>query len=494
MIDRLLNRRPAVGLAVGVVGPGGLELFHAHGVADIASQAPVRQDTVFRVASITKTFTAIAVMQLWEQGLVDLDAPANDYLRAVSLEPAQRSDRPATVRHLLTHTAGLPEVLHPLGALRPDFGESVPVGQQLPSLAEFYGGRVRVRAEPGTRFVYTNHGPAILGQLVEDVTATPLDRYIDDHVFGPLGMTGSTLVRSGPVRKRLATGYEIGSRGVTAVSERDMVTVGAAAAYSPPTDMARYLAALLGGGRNHQAAVLAPGTIATMFAPQYQPDPRIPGMGLGFFRTDLGGHVAVGHQGTHPGFHSQILAAPGAGVGVMAFTNGANQADLWLPSVCAGLLRRLLGIADATVRSDVPLRPDLWSDLCGWYRLSARLSDVRVRGMMGAGLEVFVRGGRLMLRFLTPIPALARGFALHPDDVADPRVFRIDLADAGLDPVRVVFGQDGAGRVARVHLDLMPLTLDKQTAATNPRRWVAATLGAVGAASGAAAVRRRRSD
>jgi CubicO group peptidase (beta-lactamase class C family) len=102
----ILNRRPAVGLAVGVVRDGRLEDFAGHGLADIASGAPVTEDTVFRIASVTKTFTAIAVLQLWELGLLDLDAPANRYLRAYHLIPAKASFRPATVRHLLTHTAG----------------------------------------------------------------------------------------------------------------------------------------------------------------------------------------------------------------------------------------------------------------------------------------------------------------------------------------------------------------------------------------------------
>lgn len=92
----------------------------------------------------------------------------------------------------------------------------------------------------------------------------------------------------------------------------------------------------------------------------------------------------------------------------------------------------------------MPLRPDVWDDLCGWYRLSARLSDVRLRGMMDAAIEVFVRRGRLMLRFLTPIPTLARGFALHPEDADDPFALRIDLSDVGIDAIRVVFGRDGA--------------------------------------------------
>ncbi len=106
-VQEILNRHPAVGLAVGVVRGGSLAFFYGHGVADIASSTPITEDTVFRIGSITKTFTAIAVMQLWEQGLLDLDAPANDYLRAYQLIPAKAAHRPATVRHLLTYTAGL---------------------------------------------------------------------------------------------------------------------------------------------------------------------------------------------------------------------------------------------------------------------------------------------------------------------------------------------------------------------------------------------------
>jgi CubicO group peptidase (beta-lactamase class C family) len=96
-----------------VVCNGSLDFFYGHGGADIGPNAPITEDTVFRIASITKTFTAIAVMQLCELGLVDLDGPANDYLRANRLIPAKASFRPATMRHLLTQTAGIAEVVHP---------------------------------------------------------------------------------------------------------------------------------------------------------------------------------------------------------------------------------------------------------------------------------------------------------------------------------------------------------------------------------------------
>jgi len=491
IVGDMLKRRPAVGLAVGVVRGRRLS-FYGHGVADIASNSPVTENTVFRIASITKTFTAIAVMQLCEQGLVDLDAPANDYLRAYRLIPAKTGFRPATVRDLLTHTAGLPEVAHPWGVFMPDFGESVKAGRPLESLAEYYRGGLRLHAEPGIRFVYNNHGPATLGQLVEDVSGGLLDRYFRDHIFEPLGMADSDLLRSEQVKSRLATGYEVRSNGVKAVIERDMMTAGAASIYSTPRDMACYLAALLGGGSNEHGSVLKAETVATMFAPQYQPDPRIPGMGLGFFRYNLGGHLAVGHQGSHPGFHSQIFVAPDDGLGVMAFTNGARQADLWLPAEVSDLLQRLLGISGRAGHPDVPHHPATWGDICGCYRLSARLTDVRLRGMIGAGAEVFVRGGRLMLRFLTPIPDLYRGFPLYPDDNKDPYLFRINLSESGLESMQVVFGQDPEGTTTRLHFDLMPLTLAKQPATLSPRRWATGTLGTLSAAIAAVALNRRR--
>jgi CubicO group peptidase (beta-lactamase class C family) len=490
-VDRIVNRRPTVGLAVGVIREGRLEYFRGHGVADIASHTPITEDTIFRIASITKTFTAIAVMQMWERGLVDLDAPANDYLRAYELVPAKTCHRPATVQHLLTHTAGIPEVVPPRGALMPDYGESVRVGRRLPSLAEYYRGALRLEAEPGTRFTYGNHGPATLGQIVEDVSGEPLDRYFRQHIFEPLGLADTDLLRSERVRSRLATGYEMGHTGPKAVAVREFVTAGAASIYSTPRDMARYVAALLRGGANEHGSVLEPATLATMFEPHYQPDPRIPGLGLTFFRGDLGGRRAVEHQGTLPGFHSQIYLAPDDGFGVLAFTNGSRLDDFWLPAEMSSQLGQLLRVRVGAIPTDVPHHSELWGDLCGWYKLEAPLTAVRLRAMLGAGAEVFVRRGRLMLRALTPIPLLYRGFELHPDDADDPYAFRIDLSDYELGSLRVVFGLDDGGATSRVHLDIMPLTLHKRAAATNPRAWTTRALGALGVAAAARAIRRR---
>jgi CubicO group peptidase (beta-lactamase class C family) len=482
-----------------VVRGGAFELFHGHGVADVATGTPVTEDTVFRVASITKTFTAIAVMQLWEQGLVDLDAPANDVLRAYRLIPADIRHRPATLRHLLTHTAGISENVPRSSVLRRDFGESVRVGRRLPTLAAHYGGGLRLDAEPGTRFRYTDHGPATLGQIVEDVSGQPFDRYLRQHVFQPLGMTDTEVVRSERVRARLATGYTLRARGASAVTERDWITTGASSAFSTSADMARYIAALANGGANEHGTVLKPATLAAMFAPQYQPDPRIPGVGLAFFRSTVGGHPVVEHQGILPGFDSQIFVAPDDGVGVMAFSNGTRLGMLWMPTELSSLLATLLGVPDAAIRTDIAQRPEIWHEVCGWYHLAGPITDLRVRAMVGAGVEVLVRRGQLVLRALAPVPALARGVPLHPDDDADPYVFRIDLTPYGLGTIRAVFGRPAmAGAPTTLHLDVMPLSATRQAAATNPRLWangvatVAMVLAVRRRATRRRAARRRR--
>ncbi|WP_409332676.1 serine hydrolase domain-containing protein [Trujillonella humicola] len=459
---QLLNRHPAVGLAVGIVRDGAPAELRVHGLADLATGRPVTEDTVFRVASISKTFTAVAVMQLVERGLVDLDAPADHYLRAYRLVPRRPDWRPVTVRHLLTHTAGLGEETSWRDLGRRDFGESFPPGR-VPTLARYYRGRLPVIAEPGTRFRYTDHGPTTVGQIVEDVSGQPFDAYLRARVFEPLGMTATDLVRSDLVRAGLATGYVLGRSGPEAVPLRDWVTAGGGGVYSSLRDMARYLAALLGGGANEHGRVLAPDTLAAMFRPQFQPDPRIPGLGLAFFRVDAGGHPVVEHQGILPGFDSQISVAPRDGVAVMAFTNGTRRGSLWLPSELGALLDDLIGVAHPAIRTDVPQRPDTWPDLCGRYHLPGPLTDVRMRGFVGAGATVRVRAGELWLRFLTPASPLVRGFALHPDDPADPYAFRVDLSSLGSGTVPIVFSRDGG--TTALHLGVMPVTLSRREGA-----------------------------
>jgi hypothetical protein len=254
--------------------------------------------------------------------------------------------------------------------------------------------------------------------------------------------------------------------------------------------MARYVSALLGGGANEHGSVLKPETLASMFAPHYQPDPRLPGVGLAFFRGEVGGHLVVEHDGLVPGFSSHMSVAPDDGVGVVAFTNGARSAKAWQGAEVAGTMSYLLGVPDDAIRTDVPHHPEIWRDICGWYSFCGSFRDVQK--WFVAGAEVSVHRGQLMLRVLSPIPALNRGLPLHPDDHQDPYVFRIDLSNFGIGTSRVVFSQaPGVGTTA-VHLGFAPLSFQRQPRTRNPRWRATGALGALAAATTATAARRRR--
>ena len=318
-VQEILNRRPAVGLAVGVVRDGRLAFFHGHGLADIASNTPITEDTVFRIGSITKLFTAIAVMQLWEQGLVDLDAPANDYLRAYKLVPAQAGWRPATLRHLLTHTAGIPEVRGVADLLQSDLtpsgGRPAHLSVQVRRAAAVTR-RVLPRrsadrwSSPGRPSPTRNHGFATLGQIVEDVSGLPLERYFRERIFEPLGMTDTDLVRSERRGRRV---WRPGTSSAGAARSRSPTATGSAAGaggiYSTARDMARFAAALL--GRRRQRARHGSSSRRRSRRCSSPTTSRIrasPASASRFFRGDVGGHRTVGARRDPAGLQLGTLA------------------------------------------------------------------------------------------------------------------------------------------------------------------------------------------
>jgi CubicO group peptidase (beta-lactamase class C family) len=487
LVREVVALHPSVGLAVAVIRDGRVASFASHGLRGMADRAPVTPDTGFRIGSITKLFTAIAILQVWEEGRLDLDAPAPESLRAFRIVPAASGIGLPTIRHLLTHTSGIPEVRHLADLLHPDWGPwasrpaewSVRAGERLPSLAEVYRDGLRVVVEPGSAFAYSNHGFATLGQIVEDVSGMPLARYLRERVFEPLGMDRTELERTHRVTEGLATGYVLGATGPRPVPDRDWVCLGAGGAYSTARDLARFATALLGGGSNAQGSILRPATLAMMLQPDYQPDARLPGMGLAFFRHDLGGQRAVGHDGILPGFQSALLVAPDAGTAVVGLTNGSHAAMTWLPRELDRLLRRIVGVPEDAVRHDIPQRPDTWPELCGRYRLPPRISDVRQILATGGGVEVAVRGGRLMARLRTPVPGLSAWHPLHPDDAVDPAVHRVDLSRFGMGTIRLAFARhaSGHGGMTHLHADLQAISLERAPEPGAVMRWTRRVFG-----------------
>jgi CubicO group peptidase (beta-lactamase class C family) len=206
--------------------------------------------------------------------------------------------------HLLTHTAGIGElpwvadVLHPAarGMARP--------GAPAVDLAGLYQGVLRAEINAGTKWAYANHGFAVAAQLIQDLSGVPLPRYMREHLFDPLGMGSSDYVRSDRVAGAVAVGHQWKRGRLRPLADYDRSLLGPGAVCSTLADMARYAQALLQGGVGEGGRVLEPETLQVMWSPQYSPDPRIPGIGLGFFLDRLGGHREVGHDGNLPGFAS----------------------------------------------------------------------------------------------------------------------------------------------------------------------------------------------
>jgi len=287
-------------------------------------------------------------------------------------------------------------------------------GQPPPPLSDYYRGGLRYDTEPGTRWAYSNHGYATLGQIVADVSGLPFDHYMREHVFAPLGMKDSDAVACDRLRPRLATGYTLKAGGFVALPHHEVITAGGSSVYSTTSDMARYTAALLNGGAGPQGGVLRPETLEMMFAAHYQSDPRLPGMGLGFFREELGGHRIVAHDGILNGFRTDMRLAldEGIGVVVMANSGGFDPRGVSGP-VSLAVIRLLLGLPDDVLPAGVPERPWVWSDLCGWYSFGrGMLTDPQPRMAFGGGVEVVVRGGHLWARGQMPPSRSGRSLRL----------------------------------------------------------------------------------
>lgn len=483
---RVLTQWPSAGVAVAVVREGQPTWFHVRGVMDTASRRPVTPDTVFRIGSLTKVLTAVAVLQLWEEGRIDLDAPANEYLRAFRLTRARPGLQPATVRHLLTHTSGVGYWRRLTDLLQPGPGAGVQADRLLP-LAEVYRRGLPQEIEPGTKWVYSNHAFAALGQIVEDVSGRPLATFYRERVLDPLGMEHTDLECSERVWPGLATGYVVRRRGLVPVRPTEVPAPGSGGLYSTAEDVARFLAFLLHPGGT---GVLRPTTVATMFEPHFRPDERLPGMGLGFDLGRESGVRTVSKSGVVAGFLGQLALAPDQGVGVVVLTNTGGLTGQGAATPLGGaVLRAILGLPESALRTDVRLHPEIWAELCGWYAPApGPVTNLFTRALLGAGVEVVVEHNTLVLKPMTPVPAMRRGMPLVPDDPADPYIFRVDLSETGMGTLPVVFtGPEHGGWVGSgpgFVMDLMDF--HRQPDRRNPRRLAQ---GAAAAAAGCLLIR-----
>ncbi len=303
------------GLALAITNREKLLRVATFGYADLAAAEPVQHDTMFEIGSIGKSFTNIALMQLRDEGRLDLHTPVSDYLPWFKV---QSDHDPITTHHLMTHTSGLPTGT--------DIG---PHG-----LYEAWDLRdSRTGAPPGEYFQYSNVGYKTLGFLLEELDARPYAQSIQARVLDPLGMRESHPVIGFETRKRAAVGYRRFYDDRPEHVDHGLVPalwteygVGDGCQASTAEDMAIYLRMLMNRGAGPSGRVISEDSFRLMtqraIATQQWGGAHY---GYGLTLADVDGHAYLGHGGSTAGFVAAMIADLEDGIGVVVLVNGCVQ-------------------------------------------------------------------------------------------------------------------------------------------------------------------------
>jgi CubicO group peptidase (beta-lactamase class C family) len=297
-----------------LVERGRVVLAKGYGKADLASGRLWKPDsTIFPIASITKVFTATAVMQLADRGRIDLNADLNSYLTSVRV-PATYPE-PITAAHLLSHTAALDELP----------GRQVRSMNDLVPLSHFLAARLVRVHPPGLLTSYSTYGMALAGLLVEDVSGLSYEAYLLKSIWEPLSMIRTSITP--PARGRgLATAYELDEGKLLPIPYEIYQTPPASSILSTAEDMGHFLIAQLQSGRYGHNRILSDSAAARMHRQYVTMHPKIPGWTLGFQVNDLNGRYLIEHGGDIGGFSSLLTLLPNEGVGffVVHHLEGGN--------------------------------------------------------------------------------------------------------------------------------------------------------------------------
>ncbi len=319
-----LERSDVAGASVLVMKDGNVLLQKGYGYADLKSKKPVDPaTTIFRLASISKLFTWISVMQLEEQGKLDLDTDVNRYLD-FQIRPA--FGRPVTLRNLMTHTGGFEEVLDDIILTDP---------KQAVSLRDDLMHNQPMRLfPPGEIPAYSNYGVGLASYIVERVSGESFEQYVQQHIFSPLGMTHSSFYQ--PLEKRLEYSDSQGYRGDTTkppVGFEIFNPVGAGGVSSSAGDMGRFGQALLNGGELDGQRILKAETLAQMWTPQFRATDQLPPIGMGFYQTWRNDLRWIGHEGDLIAFHSLFFIEPQQKLVLFASYNSSGGGDEPRPEI-----------------------------------------------------------------------------------------------------------------------------------------------------------------
>ncbi len=346
------------GVVVGVVSDQELVWAKGFGFADINAKLPMTPTTKFRMASHSKMFTAVAIMQLREEGKLRLDDPVDKYLTWFKGKPAGDDDGPITIEQLLSHSSGLQREA---GDHWTSF--EFPTGDELRRL---YADRHAAFA-PSVRWKYSNLAYAVAGMIIEEVSGERWADYVDRNIFKPLGMLASSVDKNVP---GLAVPYgrrmPDGSREVLPfVDARGMAA--ATGVTSNLEDMAKFVSAQFRKGPRGGAQIVSTGSLREMHRVRSVEENWTSGTGLGFDVSRIKDRTYVGHGGGYPGntTHTLIQLEDKVGVIVLTNTNDSNPSDI------ARQLMATVGQAVAKASEPKPKTvtwDPTWARFAGLYR------------------------------------------------------------------------------------------------------------------------------
>jgi CubicO group peptidase (beta-lactamase class C family) len=399
-VAEILAREGVPGAGIALVGSDGQVWTGGVGVTDRRSGVPVVADTAFRVGSISKSVTAIAMMRLVEQGRLSLDARLADLAPEVSFENPWEAGDPVRLDHLLEHTAGFE-----FARFNEWFDDRAEPRSLLEALRVNPRSR-RSRWPPGARFAYSNEGYLVAGYLLEQATGLPFDDAVRSLALEPLGMGGAAFRATPALRAHLAQGHGWPEpSGAPVVYEEDMMRPAANLA-ATPRDMARLVAFFLGRGTLEGHEILSPASVARMEArrtlPFAGPDDQY-GLGVELFQQD--GFVGRGHVGMTFGFEAAYRYLPEPGVGWAVLLNGGGAgARRAREAIEAEILAFLTRAVRPPPPQEVVVAPEELARLAGFYRDVAPDQELVAPLTTLGGVEISAEPGGLVMR---PLPALS---------------------------------------------------------------------------------------
>jgi len=367
LAEATMTGGPVAGLGIGVKRGDDLLMARGYGSADIENGVPATAETVFRIGSITKQFTATAVMQLVEAGKIGLDDPITEYLPDY---PTQGHE--ITIRHLLTHTSGIKSYTG-LESWRPKMTLDLTDEELLALFKD-----EPLDFAPGERYRYNNSGFYLLGLVIEKASGETYREYLNGHLFGPLGLSGSTYCDERPIIPGRAEGYELVDGELVNDAYLSMNQPGAAGALcSTVPDLLSWTAALRAGqvvsGESYEKMT----TVFTLT------EGSTTGYGFGLGVGEFHGRPIVSHGGGINGFNTMMSHYPDDDLDLVVLSNtGGPHAG----QVAETIARWALGI-DVVVVKDEPLSAEELSVYEGVYQIRPELE-----------LSVLVRDGQLFSR------------------------------------------------------------------------------------------------